>query len=116
MQFIGGSFFEKVPCGADAYVLRMVIHDWLDEQAVAILKNVHQAMKPGAQLVLVENVIPDTSEYPYGKWLDLTMLVPAGRCERTTNEFRDLYNQADFKLNQILPTAAPHNLIFGQPA
>jgi O-methyltransferase domain/Dimerisation domain len=115
MQCIGGSFFEKVPAGADAYLLRMVIHDWPQKEAVAILKNVRQAMKPAAHLVLIENVIPETSDYAYGKWLDLHMMVIAGGNERTAEEYCALFAEAGFALEQIVPTAAPHSLIFGRP-
>jgi hypothetical protein len=115
MQCIGGSFFEGVPSGADAYLLRMVIHDWPEKEAVVILKNVREAMKPDAHLVLIENVIPETSDYAYGKWLDLHMMVLAGGCERTAQEYRELFAQAGFILEQIVPTAAPHSLIFGHP-
>jgi O-methyltransferase domain/Dimerisation domain len=115
IECIGGSFFEKVPAGADAYLLRMVIHDWPQKEAVAILKNVRQAMKPAAHLVLIENVIPETSDYAYGKWLDLHMMVIAGGSERTAEEYRELFAQAGFTLEQIVPTAAPHSLIFGRP-
>jgi len=115
MQCIGGSFFEKAPSGADAYLLRMVIHDWPEKEAVAILKNVRQAMKPASHLVLIENVIPETSDYAYGKWLDLHMMALAGGRERTAKEYRELYSQAGFTLEQIVPTAAPHSLIFGHP-
>ena len=43
-QVIGGSFFESVPAGADAYLMRHIIHDWDDEKATKILRNIHQAM------------------------------------------------------------------------
>jgi len=115
MQCIGGSFFEKVPSGADAYLLRMVIHDWPEKEALTILQNVRGAMKPAAHLVLIENVIPETSDYAYGKWLDLHMLVVAGGRERTAQEYRELFAHAGFTLEQIVPTLAPHSLIFGRP-
>jgi hypothetical protein len=38
-----GSFFETVPAGGDLYVLKLIIHDWPDEQAVTILRNVRDA-------------------------------------------------------------------------
>jgi hypothetical protein len=115
IERIGGSFFESVPAGADAYLLRMVIHDWPETEALAILKTVRQAMKPASYLVLIEMVIPETSEYTYGKWLDLHMLVLAGGRERSITEYRELYARAGFELEQIVPTAAAHSLIFGRP-
>ena len=51
----GGSFFDRVPGGGDAYILQRVIHDWPDEQAIAILRTVRAAAeKPDMTLLLVE--------------------------------------------------------------
>lgn len=58
---IGGDFFKAVPEGADAYMIRCIIHDWADTEAIAILKNVRQAMKPGARLMLIEAISSSTS-------------------------------------------------------
>ncbi|WP_235885285.1 acetylserotonin O-methyltransferase [Bradyrhizobium frederickii] len=35
-EIVGGSFFDEIPEGADAYVMRAVIHDWDDEEAISI--------------------------------------------------------------------------------
>jgi hypothetical protein len=53
-EFVGGSFFEAVPEGGDAYILRNIIHDWEDDQAVAILMTCRRSMGNGARLILVE--------------------------------------------------------------
>ena len=53
-ELVGGSFFEAVPVGGDAYVLRDIIHDWEDDQAIVILANCRRAMADGARLLLVE--------------------------------------------------------------
>jgi hypothetical protein len=59
METIGGNFFESVPTGADAYLLRWILHDWAEMEAAAILGSLRRAMKPTARLILVENVIPE---------------------------------------------------------
>ena len=115
MKRVGGDFFTEIPVSADAYLLRWIIHDWADEEAIAILANVRKAAKPGARLVLVESVIPDTAEFDMGKWMDMNMLVMAGGCERTASEFRDLYDRAGFELEQIVPTPSPLSIVVGKP-
>jgi len=115
IQRIGGSFFESVPAGADAYLLRSVIHDWAEPEAIAILEKVRRAMQPHARLVLIEHVIPETPELTLGKWIDLHMLVLAGGRERTATEYAELYAKVGFELQEIVPTAAPHSLIIGRP-
>jgi C-methyltransferase len=111
-----GSFFEAVPAGGDLYVLKMIIHDWPDEQAVSILRNVHDAAGPGATVLLVEQVIPTHDREFLGKWADLEMLLCAGARERTAAEYRDLLDRAGFQLTRVVQTAAPFSLVEAKPS
>jgi SAM-dependent methyltransferase len=113
-QVIGGSFFESVPAGADAYLMRHIIHDWDDEKATTILRNVHRAMGPNGRLLLVEGVIPPGNDPCFGKLLDLMMLASPGGKERTEEEYRTLYEAAGFRLTRIVPTAAEVSVIEGK--
>jgi hypothetical protein len=72
---IGGSFFESVPAGADAYVLKHIIHDWDDEKSLQIMRNVRTAMNPDAKVLIVEAVVPENDREHLSKLLDLEMLV-----------------------------------------
>jgi len=112
-QVIGGSFFESVPKGADAYLLRHIIHDWDDEKSAKILKNIHQAMGKDGRLLVVESIIPSGNDPSFGKLLDLAMLVIPGGEERTEQEYRSLYKAAGFRLTRILPTKADVSVIEG---
>lgn len=102
-EIVGGSFFEAVPSGGDAYLMAMVIHDWDDEQACQILKNCRRVMGPEARLLLSELVIPPGNSAFFGKLLDLDMLVNLGGKERTEAEYRDLLRASGFHLNDIVP-------------
>jgi SAM-dependent methyltransferase len=107
-EFIAGSFFESVPTGADAIIMKSIIHDWNDERCVRILQNCHRVLKPGARLMLIDKAIPEKLE-PGGSDLfvfldDLNMLRGPGGGERTPNEFRELLAQANFSLQRIVPT------------
>jgi hypothetical protein len=115
VQSVGGTFFESVPAGADAYILRSTIHDWADAESVAILKNVRTAMKPDSRIILIERIVSDTPEPDLTKWLDLHMLVVAGGQERTVAEYTELYRKAGLELERIVPTRSPFSLIFGRP-
>ena len=109
-----GSFLENVPPGADAYLLRHILHNWDDEHAVIILKRVHEAMGDGAKLLVVERVIPRGNDpMMFGKLMDLNMLVLLGGVERTEQEFRRLFDLAGFVLTGILPTNAEVSVIAG---
>lgn len=109
---LGGDFFSSIPSGADAYVMRHIIHDWEDHQAIAILQNCRQAMPPKGRVLLIEHVVGAANEPGFGKWLDLMMLLVGGR-ERTQSEFEKLFLQAGLKLNRIIPTSAEVCVIEG---
>ena len=114
-EIVGGSFLEGVPASADAYLLRHIVHNWSDDQALAILKNVRTAMHPSARMLVVERVIPPGNEPHFGKLMDLTMLVVHGGRERTEDEFRGLFEAADLRLTRIVPTASDVSVIEGRP-
>jgi len=103
-ELTAGSFFETVPPGADGYILSSVLHDWDDETALAILRNVATAMTPEATLLIAGWVLPDGPEpYPVGRVLDVQMLlVTDGGRERTQSEFDDLLNRAGLRLVKVL--------------
>jgi hypothetical protein len=115
VERVGGDFFKSAPTGADAYILRWVIHDWADPEAMVILKNVRQAMKPSSLLVLIEEVVPDPPKPTFGLWLDPHMLIIEGGRERTAAEYDELYVKCGFDMEQIVSTASPISLIIGRP-
>jgi hypothetical protein len=111
LQVIGGSFFESVPAGADAYFLRHILHDWYDAECLKILRAIHLASPTHARLLVVESVIPPGNEPSFGKLLDLAMLVIPGGKERTENEYRELFRQGGFTLQRIVQTAAEVSIL-----
>lgn len=117
---VGGSFFDAVPAGGDAYVLKYIIHDWDDERAATILRRCREAMGPGAVLLVIEQVLPEHLEAGAAAQrlarLDLQMLVltPGGR-ERTESEFRRLLADAGFELRRVIPTQSPFSILEAAP-
>ncbi len=110
IQPIAGNFFEFVPPEGDAYLLRMIIHDWDDEKSSIILKNCHQAMPDHAKLLLVESIIPTGDEPSLAKFVDMLMLMMTGGRERTEEEYRSLLRSSGFELTQVIPLPAMLNL------
>ncbi|MGW5313283.1 methyltransferase [Nocardia thailandica] len=102
-----GSFFDTVPGGADAYLLKHIVHDWSDAEAEQILRTVRAGMPAGATLLLIELVLPDHRRPHAGQFIDLEMLVNATGHERTEAQFRDLLARGGFTLTELVPTAAP---------
>ena len=111
-----GSFFERVPSGADAYVMRRILHDWLDTEAVAILRCCRAAMRPDGCLLLVESVVGPPNADPQSKFMDLVMLVSAGGRERTESEWRALLAEGVFNLRQVHPAGPTSAVIEAWPA
>ena len=95
-SIVEGNFFESVPDGADAYLLRHIIHDGTDEQSVQILRNCRKVMPSEGKLLIVEAVVPPGNEPSLAKSFDMAMLVFPGGLERTEGEYRRLFEQADF--------------------
>lgn len=115
-EIIGGDFFKTPPPAADAYLMKHVLHDWDDENAIKILRNVRAAAPPHARLFVLESVIPPGNEPYFGKILDLQMLVfTHGGRERTRQEWEKLLAAGGFKLQQIAPTPAPLCVIEAAP-
>lgn len=115
-EVVAGDFFESVPDGGDAYIMKHIIHDWDDERSIKILKNCHRAMKDDGRLLLVEFVIERGNAPSLGKLMDINMLALPGGQERTEDEYRALFAAAGFKLTRIIPTASPISVIEGVKA
>ncbi len=120
VECIAGDFFESVPQGSDAYLLKSVIHDWDDEHALQILASCRAAIAPGARLLLVERVIPDrVGDHPTHQAavrVDLTMLIGHGSGERREGEFRDLLRRAGFEVLRLVPAGIHFHVIEAAPA
>jgi ubiquinone/menaquinone biosynthesis C-methylase UbiE len=113
-EAVAGDFFESVPSGGDAYIVKWIIHDWNDERSVSILKNCHRAMAENGRLLLVEAVVPHGSQPHFSKYMDLNMLVMTGGRERTEDEYRALLEASGFRLRRIIPTESPMSIIEGE--
>ncbi len=106
-----GSFFEEIPAGGDAYVLKHIIHDWPDYAALQILQNVRRAAATDAALLLVETVIPEDDSEFTGKVVDIEMLVFNDGRERTATEYRHLLAKADFDMVRVVETTTDFSIV-----
>jgi len=106
-----GDFFDAVPTGADTYLLSLVLHDWDDERAGAILENIRNAARPGATILALEPVMPAGDEPHMSKMLDLTMLAMTGGLERTEDEHRQLFERAGLTFRHVVSTPTPMSFV-----
>jgi hypothetical protein len=115
-EVVGGSFFERVPEGGDAYLLKAILHDWEDDAAITILQACRRAIGSGRRLLVLERLIAPPNEAPDAKFSDLNMMVSPGGRERTREEFAALFAAAQFRLVSVAPTGTRLSVIEGLPA
>jgi len=112
-----GSFFERVPDGCDAYLMKHIIHDWSDEHCRTILTLMRKKLPQDGRVLLCEMVVTDEPGPTPAKLLDIEMLVmTVGGKERTEQEFRELFAACGLLLSRIVPTARPISVIEAVPA
>lgn len=115
-EYVAGDFFQSVPAGADAYIMKHIIHDWNDEQASRILQACRRAASPSSKLLLFEAIISEQNEPSLAALMDLEMLVLPGGLERTVDQYRALLGGTGFQLTRVIPTASPLSIIEAVPA
>ena len=116
-RFIPVNFFESLPAAADAYLLKYIIHDWSDHDAVEILRRVRAAAGGRAAVLLIERIMPeriaaacppDQAAIVCG---DINMMVATGGLERTESQYRRLLAAAGLELSRILPTSSAFHIL-----
>jgi hypothetical protein len=112
-QLATGNFFESVVKGGDAYIMRHILHDWSDADAITILTNCRNAMNPGGKILVVEAVIQEGNEPSPFKLLDLTMLLIGGK-ERTAKQFEQIFSKAGLKITRIVPFQHDLSVVEGE--
>jgi O-methyltransferase domain/Dimerisation domain len=108
---VGGDFFQAVPRGGDLYLLKFILVDWKDAEALQILQNCRAAITPDGKLLVIEMTIPDDNNPSPGQLFDLNMLVMTGGQERTQSEYGALFAKAGFRLNRVVPTGSPFQVM-----
>ncbi|MDQ6894017.1 MAG: acetylserotonin O-methyltransferase [Acidobacteriota bacterium] len=115
VRFQPGDFFESVPAGADVHLMKFILHDWNDAEAIRILKRSREALAPGGRLIVIEMIVPEGNRLEMVHLMDLNMLVMTGGLERTESEFRSLFERSGYQLTAVRPTASPFSVIEARP-
>lgn len=114
LELVAGSFFESVPAGADAYVLKHILHDWPDEQCLRILRTIREAIPAEGRLLVFDALLaPEATAWAH--WLDVHMLVLQDGKERSVEEFGALFSEAGFEMTRAVPIPAPVAIIEARP-
>jgi SAM-dependent methyltransferase len=92
---VGQSFFDPLPSGADLYLLKNVLGDWPDREALALLRRCAEAARPGGRVVVLGGVSPDEG---IGPSPELLMMVLVGGKDRSLSEFREMARAAGLEV------------------
>jgi hypothetical protein len=95
-RYVAGDMFKEVP-PADAYVMKMILHDWDDDESVQILSNARKAASPGGRVFVVEHVVPGPETPHFSKLFDVHMMCWGTGRERTAEEYAALLERADWR-------------------
>ncbi|WP_313802491.1 methyltransferase [Sphingobium sp.] len=115
LSAVGGNFFEAVPAGGDLYLIKQILHDWDDEQAIAILRCIRAAVTRESRLAVVEYVLPE-EPVPHSGWMyDMLMMTVTGGRERSASAYRRLLEKSGFEVTQVCPTRSPASVINAEP-
>lgn len=109
--------FDPVPPGGDAYILKHIVHDWPEDKALEILKNVREGINPDGRILLIEMVPPPKGNAPHSaKLFDLMLMLLVGGKERTPAQYGELLSTAGFTLERVVQTAAPVSIVEARPS
>jgi hypothetical protein len=114
-RIASGNFFEAVPSGGDAYLLKSVLHDWADAESASILRICRANMPVDATLVVVERVLGPSNEDRDGPTSDLQMLVGNGGQERTLVEYGVLLAGSGFQILSVAPGGGGLSVLEARP-
>jgi hypothetical protein len=112
---VGADFFDAVPSGSDAYVLKAVLHDWEDDACRAVLGVVRRAVPADGVLLVVEQLLDEGPDPRRTAFMDLNMLVAPGGRERTRDEYAALLAASGFALTQVQPTRSDVFVLVATP-
>jgi hypothetical protein len=115
MTGVGGDFFASVPAGGDLYLLKLILHDWNDDQAGMILRRVRESIRPDGKIAIVETVLSESPTDLWGRLKDLNMLALTGGRERTRQEFERLLDDSGFQLERIVPPSSRLSVLIASP-
>ncbi len=112
---VGGSFFETIPEGGDAYLLKYILHDWDDAASLAILAACRRVFRPEGRLLIMERIVGGPNDGLETKTSDLNMLVSPDGQERTADEFAALLTNAGFRIERIIEVNPSMSIVEAAP-
>jgi hypothetical protein len=100
-RYIGGDMFSEVPA-AETYTLKLILHDWSDDECVRILANMRRSVIGRGQVFVAEHVVPGPAEPHFSKLFDIHMMCWGTGRERTSEEYANLFTTSGWEYTQTV--------------
>jgi predicted transcriptional regulator len=108
-KYVKGDMFEQIP-PADLYTMKMILHDWNDEECIKILSNIHKSASDKSKVFIIEHIVPNPGIPHFSKLFDVHMMCATSGRERTSEEYESILNQAGWRYDK---TYYPDSKIIG---
>jgi len=95
-KYIKGDMFEQVP-SADLYIMKMILHDWNDDECIKILSYIHKSASDKSKVFIVEHIVPDPTTPHFSKLFDIHMMCATSGRERTIEEYKSILSQSGWR-------------------
>jgi O-methyltransferase domain len=108
-KYVKGDMFEQVP-PADLYTMKMILHDWNDDECIKILSNIHKSASDKSKVFIIEHTVPNPETPHFSKLFDIHMMCATSGRERTIEEYESILNQSGWRYDK---THYPNSKIIG---
>ena len=98
-KYIKGDMFNHVP-SADLYMMKMILHDWNDEESIKILSNIQKSASDQSKVFIIEHIVPNPNIPHFSKLFDIHMMCATSGRERTIQEYKSILNQSGWRYIQ----------------
>ncbi|MGW0968125.1 methyltransferase [Streptomyces sp. NPDC002516] len=102
VRIVAGDCREDIPVQADVYIIKNIL-EWDDESTRRALANVRAAARPGARVVVIENLVDDTPSMRFTTAMDLLLLLNVGGAKHTRQSMIDRLTAAGLVIGEIRP-------------
>ncbi|MEO3974331.1 methyltransferase [Streptomyces sp. CAU 1734] len=101
-EIVPGDCRREIPVDADLYIIKNIL-EWDDESTRATLGNVVAAARPGARVVVIENLVDDTPSMKFTTSMDLLLLLNVGGAKHTRRSMVERMTDAGLPPGEIRP-------------
>ena len=116
VSYVGGDFFKNPIPPCDAYMMMTVLHDWSDDESIAILKNIKANAPRTAKMLILEGVVRPDARNDFLLDLDIEMLVMTTGRERTHREWSAVISGAGMRLARVIPAGPWSSIVEAEMA